>query len=60
MRDWQTSTYCIQNSCVETAHGGGTVHVRDARQGPIVTVPMEVWREFVDGLKARGGTDGGE
>jgi hypothetical protein len=50
---WFKSSYSNGNgSCVEVAHVGGAVAIRDSKQptGPVLTSTGEGWRAFVAGV----------
>ncbi len=54
--DWHTSSYSGGNGCVEVAHPGDAVRVRDSKDpaGPVLTFDPRRWREFIDAVKASG------
>ncbi len=54
--DWHTSTHSGGNGCVEVAHPGDTVRVRDSKDpaGPILTFGPDQWQAFIDAVKGGG------
>jgi len=60
MSDWQRSSYCGTNACVEVARHGDVVRVRDSKhpERQPLTFTAEEWEPFVLGVQA--GEFGGE
>jgi hypothetical protein len=55
--DWRKSSYSNgQANCVEVAHGGPVVAVRDSKNpdGPVLVFGAGEWRAFVAGITADG------
>jgi predicted secreted Zn-dependent protease len=52
--EWQKSSYCGDNACVEVGIAGDIVAVRDAKRpgGPVLQFGKAEWNEFVDGVRA--------
>jgi hypothetical protein len=52
--DWRTSTFSFSNgNCVEVASLNGGAVVRDTkdRDGAVLAIPAEAWREFILGFR---------
>lgn len=47
---WRRSSLCEAGHCVEVAHDGDRVLVRDAA-GAVVALDREAWAGFVDDVK---------
>ncbi|MEU7024393.1 DUF397 domain-containing protein [Streptomyces sp. NPDC046203] len=55
--EWFKSSHSNGNgSCVEVAHLGGAVAMRDSKveSGPVVTCGVEGWRAFIGSVVERG------
>jgi hypothetical protein len=52
---WHTSSYSTYNgNCVECAHTGGQVAVRDSKAGPdapVLEFSTGAWAEFINAMK---------
>jgi hypothetical protein len=53
-RTWRKSTYSSNGSCVEVRQVDSAVEVRDTkdRSGPVLSIPAESWRDFVEAVRA--------
>lgn len=53
MTVWRKSSRSSSGACVEVAHDGGAVHVRDSKDpaGPALTFDGQRWRQFLDGIR---------
>lgn len=52
-RVWRTSSRSQDTNCVEVAHVGADVRVRDTknREGTTLTVSADAWRAFIAAVK---------
>ncbi|MGH7869738.1 MAG: DUF397 domain-containing protein, partial [Candidatus Dormibacteraceae bacterium] len=50
---WRKSSYSASGDCVEVAFSGGSVWVRDSKQGrsPTLEFPASQWRAFLLGIR---------
>lgn len=46
---WRVSSRCAGGNCVQIAHSGGKVFIRDSKHpdGAILSFPLDTWRDFV-------------
>lgn len=51
---WQKSSYCGSNACVEVAHDGPAVLMRDSKtpDGSALAFSESAWRTFIAGVQA--------
>ena len=51
--EWRKSTLSVVNGCVEVAHVGDRVAVRDSKDtaGPVLVFTPREWEDFVGGVR---------
>jgi hypothetical protein len=54
---WWKSSKSASGACVEVATGGGSAHMRDSHDpdGPVLTFPIDVFRDFIADVKTASG-----
>ncbi|HET6530246.1 MAG TPA: DUF397 domain-containing protein [Actinoplanes sp.] len=52
--EWQRSSFCADNQCLEVAVAGDTVVVRDGKNTDLATLRFDrgTWNDFLDGIEA--------